>query len=530
MGFVPGRRLDAEADSWHRNTVKTSACTGFLCLYLTACAQVLGLDSYREGNGGAGSSATGNSSSGSSPQCSPLEQQPCYGGPAGTQDVGPCRAGTQVCDQSSQWGECVGQVVPVVEDCQTWADQDCSGNCGELVSYRVYGGGGLDALQFLHTIDNGDVLLMALVDSTKAQKVDYGGGPLDNGLAPATTLARLGPNGEHRWSRILPFQANYGVTLSSGTYVFGKMIASAPVAGVALSTGDSVLVRVETQTGAPLGAVKLASEPRRLTSFASDAALLFVTGGNYVLQSYKPDLTMGSSRIIGPTSQINIYGAFSDNGTWLFGSFTGTLALGGSSLATVGTDGLILRVGSNGPDLAAQLGVTGTAEIDAVQSAAADLILTGKFSGSLPNPENPQAPILSAGGSDLFLQRRIVSGAGATPVWSRSYPAGQNPVVTSLAFEPSGELWLGVIGDGDFGGGVLSGPSVLAGYTPTGNHLWSRSIDAALLGCAPLPDGRLLAGFEYVPPQGLNFMGAGKDLPQDQADNTLVTLLSTIRP
>jgi hypothetical protein len=51
--------------------------------------------------------------------------QSCYGGGAGTQNVGVCHAGTQTC-VGGQWGSCVGQVLPTTETCDG-LDNDCNG-------------------------------------------------------------------------------------------------------------------------------------------------------------------------------------------------------------------------------------------------------------------------------------------------------------------------------------------------------------------------------------------------------------------
>lgn len=56
--------------------------------------------------------------------------QPCYTGPAGTNGVGLCHAGTQLCEDTgtgASWSECRGQVVPRTELCDG-QDHDCDGN------------------------------------------------------------------------------------------------------------------------------------------------------------------------------------------------------------------------------------------------------------------------------------------------------------------------------------------------------------------------------------------------------------------
>ncbi len=53
----------------------------------------------------------------------------CYGGPAGTEGVGLCRAGTETC-AGGTFGACVGAVLPAAEVCDG-ADQDCDGAVDE---------------------------------------------------------------------------------------------------------------------------------------------------------------------------------------------------------------------------------------------------------------------------------------------------------------------------------------------------------------------------------------------------------------
>jgi len=66
--------------------------------------------------------------------CSPGATQSCYEGPAGTVNVGICKAGSQTCDATGTlWGPCTGQALPGLESCATSEDDDCNGSnlvCG----------------------------------------------------------------------------------------------------------------------------------------------------------------------------------------------------------------------------------------------------------------------------------------------------------------------------------------------------------------------------------------------------------------
>ncbi|MCB9535144.1 MAG: hypothetical protein H6704_02690 [Myxococcales bacterium] len=65
----------------------------------------------------------------------------CYTGPAGTRDVGACRAGTQTC-VAGAFGACAGEVLPADEDCDG-LDDDCDGVVDEGAC-PVCGDGTLD--------------------------------------------------------------------------------------------------------------------------------------------------------------------------------------------------------------------------------------------------------------------------------------------------------------------------------------------------------------------------------------------------
>ena len=64
--------------------------------------------------------------------CEPGKKQKCeYQGPAGTEDVGPCKAAVRTCKEDGTWGKCEGAVEPVYESgkelCTNGIDDDCDG-------------------------------------------------------------------------------------------------------------------------------------------------------------------------------------------------------------------------------------------------------------------------------------------------------------------------------------------------------------------------------------------------------------------
>ena len=64
--------------------------------------------------------------------CDPGTTKPCYTGPAGTENVGPCKGGTQTCNaEGTGFGACIGEVLPKPETCSTPEDDNCNGKVNE---------------------------------------------------------------------------------------------------------------------------------------------------------------------------------------------------------------------------------------------------------------------------------------------------------------------------------------------------------------------------------------------------------------
>lgn len=79
--------------------------------------------------GGAG--GMGDGGAGGSGECTRGEVSECYSGPDGTLGKGLCQPGTQTCSDSGIWDECLGEVLPTTETCDTEGDDDCDGLVNE---------------------------------------------------------------------------------------------------------------------------------------------------------------------------------------------------------------------------------------------------------------------------------------------------------------------------------------------------------------------------------------------------------------
>jgi hypothetical protein len=60
--------------------------------------------------------------------CTPGSQKDCYTGPTGTINVGVCKGGKNTCAADGKtWGPCLGQVIPDLDSCLDFLDNDCNG-------------------------------------------------------------------------------------------------------------------------------------------------------------------------------------------------------------------------------------------------------------------------------------------------------------------------------------------------------------------------------------------------------------------
>jgi len=65
--------------------------------------------------------------------CNPGDNQACYTGPAGTENVGFCKDGTRTCNASGDgYGPCIGQILPEAEVCSDGIDHDCNGTPNDV--------------------------------------------------------------------------------------------------------------------------------------------------------------------------------------------------------------------------------------------------------------------------------------------------------------------------------------------------------------------------------------------------------------
>jgi len=111
------------------------ACTNGACALSCPNCTDGDRDGYGVGTGCAGPDCD----DGNSMIHSSVVQRSCYAGPAGTRDVGVCRAGSQSCG-NGVWTTCVGQVIPGAEACNG-EDDDCDGTVDDGLPMLTCGTG-----------------------------------------------------------------------------------------------------------------------------------------------------------------------------------------------------------------------------------------------------------------------------------------------------------------------------------------------------------------------------------------------------
>ena len=380
--------------------------------------------------------------------CNPGDTQPCYAGPPGTQDVGPCKAGEQTCDGGS-FGACVGEVLPVPDSCDTPGDDDCDGldpcgGTGEFQWFKPFGGAG-DELGVRLAFDGAGNLVLA---ARGTSSIDFGGGPLQSAGAYDLFLARFDPAGKHLWSRRFGDGANQfddgyalAVDPAGQIAVAGDFQGTIDLGGgplIAKNIGDPFLARF-----APDGQ-HLWSRAFKTGSYAYPQALAFDPDGNLLIAGY----------------------------------FFVSLDLGGGTMNSAGmVDAFAAKLDPDGNHLWSQRfgDPQGQYVLGLAVDPGGDLFLGGGFSGSI---DLGKGPLLSAGDNDVFLARLDPAG---NAVWSRRYGDAKSQVLRDLALDGKGRIILGgdLSGTIDLGGGPIGDASshpFVAQLDGAGKHLWSHLV------------------------------------------------------
>jgi hypothetical protein len=167
-------------------------------------------------------------------------------------------------------------------------------------------------------------------------------------------------------------------------------------------------------------------------------------------------------------------------GVLVTGWFSGTSNFGGGPFTSSGEQDIFVAKfnASGGPVWSQRFGDAMSQSGNAVASdSAGNVILAGNFAGTVTFAP---PPLVSAGGSDVFLAKFDVAG---NEEWNKSFGGSLDDEVTGMAVDGAGYILLtgrfkGTI---DFGGGPLVevcaglGDLFIAKFDPQGTHQWSKS-------------------------------------------------------
>ncbi|MCC7540772.1 MAG: hypothetical protein IT379_31435 [Deltaproteobacteria bacterium] len=90
--------------------------------------------------------------------CAPGQTQTCFTGDSTARRKGICVDGVQTCElvfEFPQWGDCLGEIVPISEIGGNGADDDCDGDTDEGADFPGAGGEGICTPAELELCDNG---------------------------------------------------------------------------------------------------------------------------------------------------------------------------------------------------------------------------------------------------------------------------------------------------------------------------------------------------------------------------------------
>lgn len=433
-------------------------------------------------------------------QCEPGTLVPCYDGPSGTEGVGLCAAGTQVCEPSGlAYGTCDGEVVPVAEDCKNVVDDDCDGNACAAPRWGLMFGG---------------------VDADKATSVAVGsqaivlGGATKGGLMIGSDtvisaggydalVVQLGADGVPAWARS-----------------FGDA-GDQSVAAVAVDAGGQVVI-----AGTYTGTLKLSDSLSLTTQAPQSAFVARLDGGGKVTWGTTlgaTGSTLARGVAVGPDGSVAVVGYI--NGSLSCNQFLCVSFASDIWVAVYEADGSTRFVKTFG-DAASQdvLGV-------AVDSAG-NIVLGGSAQGVL-DLGGVALNLPAAGSPQAWVGRLDASGDGA---WIKTLGKSGSSWISHVGRDPLGNVLVA----GTFGGqldfGNLGKPNALgisdafvAALSPAGTVLWQRTVGESLKstqsdGVAARPGGDTVWG---VSSSGVLDFGQGACGGQGQYDSFIAVLDAT---
>lgn len=457
------------------------------------------------GMGGTGGKGGGGGAGGSAPICEPGTTAACYTGPDGTQGVGLCVGGLWTCNaDGAAYGPCMGEVVPVAEDCATPADENCNGSgpdCGASVWSKRFGDPDGQYGRSVAADAMGNVYVAGSFYST----IDFGAGPM-SAMSLDGFLTKLDPSGNLLWSKQfggagVQKPLAIAVDAAGNVVVAGNFESAVDFGGGQLvASGLDAFVAKYDGSGNHLWSKRFGDAAvQSFTTLAIDAANDVLLGGEFL-----GSVDFGGGAL--SATDVDLFAVKLDengNHVWskhidqqdpnqpqmmamatdsagnvaLAGYFFGSVDLGGGPLTSAGSyDVFVVELDPGGQHLwSKRYGDAASQNPNGLGfDGAGNLFLAGTFKGSI---NLGGGPLTSAGDEDLWVAKLDASG---NHVWSKRFGDAQQQFVTGLAVSDAGDLALAVTFGGtvDFGGGALTSAGNLdigfARLDTSGNPIWSH--------------------------------------------------------
>jgi hypothetical protein len=437
--------------------------------------------------------------------CAPGDMMSCYNGPAGTQDVGLCAAGSKSCDiLFGTWNVCTDAVTPVAEDCMSAADENCNGiaSCeGAAVWATGYGDGANTQGRGIAVNTFGDVYTVGSFDGS----IEFGTGTLMSAGSTDIFLVKQDVNGVTQWAkRFGAAGADAGLSVdldgSGNILITGIIYDMVDVDGNNIPTvgGGDILVAKFDANGVHHWSMGYggADYDAGLGIASNSAGDVFVTGtssGNVFpgVMGIGPNdaFILGISGSNGAFDWARVYGGGvavglgidvdSSDDLLATGYFSQSIDFGGGGLNSAGdTDMFVVELDGAGAYEHAWSARHGGALADAGHAIATDpltgaLYLTGRYIGAV---DFGGGPVPVYGGNDIFVVSFDTNG---THQWSTGWGAASGDEGLGIAYGAGGVTVTGRFnGAVDFGGGALMSVGgrdvMLVKLTTSGGFVWAE--------------------------------------------------------
>ena len=456
--------------------------------------------------------------------CLPGASAACYTGPAGTQGVGPCAAGTKICNgQGTAYGSCQGDIVPQPETCNTPVDDDCNGQTNEggvgcvclpgATSNCYTGPAGTQGVGVCKGgtwVCNGQGTGYGACVGEVLPQPETCATPVDDDCNGQTNEGGAGcvcpPNATVSCYSGPAGTAGVGICKAGSQVCNGQGTSASACVGTVLPQVENCVTPADEDCDGVAAACSgthvwsegwggpLDDEGNSLAVDAADNVFfggyangpvdfgcgpLAVAPGNdaALLMKLTPGGACTWTRSYGHNSQVIGVATDPSGNVFATGVFGVDIDLGNGTVVTAGgNDGFLVKVDTSGNPLWSRtFGDAATQSPDSVATdPSGNVIAYGYFNGTI---DLGGGPLVSAGGTDLYVAKYSPTG---THLWSKSFGDAAGQLAKGVAVDTAGNIVItGTMnGSFSFGGASLTslggGDVFVAKLSPTGAHLWSK--------------------------------------------------------